>query len=107
MGWSAALPISPLRGNRSQPHGAHCQTESVAVATLGVDIGKNTFHLVGLDKRGTIVLRERLSRARTRFAWPTWCPAWSTWRPASVQMIWSIHDNEPGSCSGASHLVDT
>jgi len=35
-----------------------------AVATLGVDIGKNTFHLVGLDKRGAIVLRERLSRAQ-------------------------------------------
>jgi hypothetical protein len=26
--------------------------------------GKNTFHLVGLDKRGAIVRRERLSRAQ-------------------------------------------
>jgi transposase len=40
------------------------QAKSAAVATLGVDIGKNTFHLVGLDKRGAIVLRERLSRAQ-------------------------------------------
>jgi transposase len=40
------------------------KTESAAVATLGVDIGKNTFHLVGLDERGAIVLRERLSRAQ-------------------------------------------
>jgi transposase len=38
--------------------------KSVAIATLGVDIGKNTFHLVGLDERGAIVLRERLSRAQ-------------------------------------------
>jgi hypothetical protein len=30
------------------------KAKSVAIATLGVDIGKNTFHLVGLDKRGAI-----------------------------------------------------
>jgi hypothetical protein len=27
------------------------------VATIGLDIGKNTFHLVGLDKRGAIAMR--------------------------------------------------
>src|SRR5215475_11091955 len=32
------------------------------VANLGIDIGKNTFHLVGLNKRGAIVLRQKLSR---------------------------------------------
>src|SRR5215470_6755257 len=32
------------------------------VAILGIDIGKNTFHLVGLNKRGAIVLRQNLSR---------------------------------------------
>jgi transposase len=32
------------------------------VAVLGIDIGKNTFHLVGLNKRGAIVLRQKLSR---------------------------------------------
>ena len=32
------------------------------VAVLGIDIGKNTFHLVGLNKRGAIVLRHKLSR---------------------------------------------
>jgi transposase len=33
-----------------------------AVATIGIDIGKNTFHLVGLDRNGAIVLRQKLSR---------------------------------------------
>jgi hypothetical protein len=28
------------------------QRSSEPVATIGLDIGKNTFHLVGLDKRG-------------------------------------------------------
>jgi transposase len=31
---------------------------------IGIDIGKNTFHLVGLDKRGAIVLRQKLSRGQ-------------------------------------------
>jgi transposase len=32
-----------------------------SVATIGIDIGKNTFYLVGLDRNGAIVLRQ-LSR---------------------------------------------
>ena len=37
---------------------------SAAVATLGIDLGKNTFHLVGQDHRGAIVLRIKLSRTQ-------------------------------------------
>ena len=35
---------------------------SAAIATLGIDLGKNSFHLVGQDQRGAIVLRLKLSR---------------------------------------------
>jgi transposase len=35
-----------------------------AVTTIGIDMGKNTLHMVGLDKRGAIVLREKVSRGR-------------------------------------------
>src|SRR5882757_325375 len=34
------------------------------VATMGIDIGKNSFHVVGLDQRGAIVLRQRWSRGQ-------------------------------------------
>jgi transposase len=34
------------------------------IATIGIDIGKNTFHLVGLDQRGAIVLQFKVSRAQ-------------------------------------------
>jgi transposase len=34
------------------------------VATLGIDIGKNSFHLIGLDARGAIALRQKLSRGQ-------------------------------------------
>src|ERR1044071_5958791 len=38
-------------------------TDSIVTA-IGIDIGKNTFHLVGLDERGAIVLRRKLSRGQ-------------------------------------------
>jgi transposase len=34
------------------------------VATMGIDIGKNSFHVVGLDQRGAIVLRQKWSRGQ-------------------------------------------
>jgi transposase len=37
---------------------------SAAIATLGIDLGKNSFHLVGQDQRGAIVLRLKLSRSQ-------------------------------------------
>jgi len=37
------------------------KSNAIAV-TLGVDPGKNTFHLIGLDARGEIVLREKVAR---------------------------------------------
>ena len=35
-----------------------------AVTTVGIDMGKNTLHMVGLDSLGAIILRERVSRGR-------------------------------------------
>ena len=37
---------------------------SSAVAVIGIDIGKNSFHLVGQDRRGRIVLRQKWSRGQ-------------------------------------------
>ena len=38
------------------------QSMPSAVTTIGLDIGKNTFHLVGFDQRGAIVLQLKTSR---------------------------------------------
>ena len=40
------------------------------MTVVGIDIGKNSFHVVGLDRRGAIVLRQRWSRGQVeeRFA---------------------------------------
>src|SRR5207244_785129 len=46
------------------------QQLSTTIAVIGVDIGKNSFHVVGLDQRGAIVLRQKWSRGQveSRFA---------------------------------------
>jgi hypothetical protein len=37
------------------------QGAEAAIAVIGIDIGKNWFHIVGHDERGAIVLRQKLS----------------------------------------------
>ena len=46
------------------------QTFNAAVSVVGIDIGKNSFHIVGHDERGAIVLRQKWSRGQVeaRFA---------------------------------------
>jgi transposase len=46
------------------------QTLKAMIAAVGIDIGKNSFHVVGLDQRGSIVLRQKWSRGQVeaRFA---------------------------------------
>jgi transposase len=46
------------------------ETAHKAIAVVGIDIGKNSFHVVGLDERGAMVLRQKWSRGQVeaRFA---------------------------------------
>ncbi len=34
------------------------------ITTIGIDLGKNTFHLVGFDQRGVIILQQKVSRGQ-------------------------------------------
>jgi transposase len=34
------------------------------VAVIGIDIGKNSFHIVGQDRRGALVVRQKWSRGQ-------------------------------------------
>jgi transposase len=40
------------------------QTPNTAIAVIGIDIGKNSFHVVGHDARGAIVLRQKWSHGQ-------------------------------------------
>ena len=46
------------------------KTAATVAPTIGIDTGKNTLHLIGLDDKGAIVLREKIARGRVtaRFA---------------------------------------
>ena len=46
------------------------QKLNTVIAVVGIDIGKNSFHIVGHDERGAIVLRQKWSRGQVeaRFA---------------------------------------
>jgi transposase len=43
------------------------KTAATVAHTIGIDTGKNTLHLIGLDDQGAIVLREKIVRCRRDF----------------------------------------
>ena len=43
---------------------ARATSRTNVIATIGIDIGKNTFHVIGLDDKGAIILRHKLSRGQ-------------------------------------------
>ena len=73
MGWSGRVPAPPTsnadEGARFKER-AMSSRASGEIAVIGIDIGKNSFHIVGLDKRGAIILRQKWSRGQveTRLA---------------------------------------
>jgi transposase len=40
------------------------KADTTVARTIGIDTGKNTLHMIGLDEKGAIVLREKVSRTR-------------------------------------------
>jgi hypothetical protein len=50
-----------LAGGANDREHAMSQSLNSAVAVVGIDIDKNSFHIAGLDQRGTIALRRPFS----------------------------------------------
>src|SRR5438034_1816106 len=74
MGWSGRAPAPPVseacpRGAKVKEH-AMSQQLRTTIAVIGVEIGMYSFHIVGFDQRGAIVLRQKWSRGQVqaRFA---------------------------------------
>jgi hypothetical protein len=60
------------------------------INTIGIDIGKNTFHLIGLDTKGAIVLRQKLSRSQVYARLANIAPCLiGMWRHASGRITWA------------------
>src|SRR5215467_2745208 len=60
-------PRSKLPTGRAQNRStAMPRSTNLPVAAMGIDIGKNSFHVVGLDQRGAIIVRQRWTRSQIR-----------------------------------------
>jgi hypothetical protein len=59
------------------------------ISILGIDIGKNSCSVVGVDDRGAVVVR-RAMRRHTLIEFVEKLPTWlSRWRPAVVLTIFA------------------
>jgi transposase len=78
MGWSGRAPAESAsklaRGIQRKEH-VMAERRSSVIAVIGIDIGKNSFHVVGLDGRDAIVLRQKWSRGQVEARLPTCCRA--------------------------------
>src|SRR5262249_12657778 len=67
MGWSGRAPARPgieaWWGAEDEEH-TMAQGLNSTIAVVGIDIGKNSFHIVGHDVRGAVVLRQKWSRGQ-------------------------------------------
>ena len=73
-----AVLLSRQRFKRARGANDKERAMSQISKTVGIDIGKNSFHVVGHDERGAIVLRQKWSRGQleARFAnMPPWADA--------------------------------
>src|SRR6266446_4280644 len=61
---SCPLSASKLVGGTQRKERAMSEKLNSVIAVIGIDIGKNSFHVVGLDGRGAIVLRQKWSRGQ-------------------------------------------
>jgi transposase len=67
MEWSGRAPALPAgeagKGAQDKEH-TMSQKLNAAIAVIGIDIGKNSFPIVGHNHCGAIVLRQRWSRGQ-------------------------------------------
>jgi transposase len=74
MEWSGRAPalasIRCWQGGTEDKEHAMLQKLNSEISAIGIDIGKNSFHIVGQNQRGAIVLRQKWSRrqVQARFA---------------------------------------
>ena len=55
--------------------------------TIGIDLGKTVFHLVGLNLRGEVVVRKKFSRKQLCTSPRTYEWNESAWKPAVVPIF--------------------
>ena len=75
------------RGAKDKEH-AMSQIPKTAIAVIGIDIGKNSFHIVSHDERGAIVLRQKWSRGQVEAACTDSATLFNTFAVLCTQHRW-------------------
>ena len=86
MGWSAPVLTTDVVMIKEQE-------DPMQISTIGIDIGKNSFHFVGFDARGGIVVRRKCSR--TRSIWQM--KSGSDWNGLNPQLRPVVNERERAS----------
>jgi hypothetical protein len=82
-------------------------SKSIAtIFTMGIDIGKNSFHVVGLDRCGAIVLRQKWSRGNRSAARRDATPSSAKYPSAAIVICVSCSCRRPGSDRGPQRVCD-
>ena len=55
-----------LAGGTEDKEHAMSQKLDTSPAVIGIDIGKNSFHIIGQNRHGAIVLRQKWSRGQVQ-----------------------------------------
>src|SRR5258706_407812 len=53
-----------LRSGTTKKGGKTARRHPMKIHTIGIDLGKTSFHLAGLNERGEVIVRKRFSRAQ-------------------------------------------
>jgi transposase len=81
------LPRQQLKPARGAHDKEHAMSQTSQTAVIGIDIGKNSFHIVGHDERGAIVLRQKWSRGQVEARFANLPPCLIGWRPVLTRII--------------------
>src|ERR1700745_1336480 len=88
MGWTGCFPREDSLQGLSTASGEEPMIPTAPLASIGIDIGKEVFHIVGFGTDGKIAFRRKIKRlalAETfRSCHLVW---WSEWRHASARTL--------------------
>jgi hypothetical protein len=65
MGWAGCFPAersAKTASKQEKQKNAEAETTVRVLSSIGIDIGKDVFHLVGFDSKGKIILRKKIKR---------------------------------------------
>jgi hypothetical protein len=59
------------------------------IASIGIDLGKTTFHLVALGPAGQVLVHRKFSQKQLLTYTATWSALWSDWKLVRGRISWA------------------